>query len=479
MEKRLFLAFFITFLFLLVYSYFLPPTPPTPPVNNQINQTVSSEISSSHQDYSLREEKKLLEAEIGNFILTYSPKGGYIKKVVLLPYGEELSFKNIGYIPEEKDKEFFSRREKNKLIFEDTTGLKKEFSFEDYLIKVSFSFRPSSWAVFYNPLNNNNLEYGYQEYFYFNSQGLQRRNAKKIKPLLELKDALYAGSRDRYFCLSLLKGNYQLTWKKEGQKGVWLILRSPPSQISFYLGPQREKNLKRFELQEIISYGPFDTLGRLVVNSLYFLYTGTKNWGISIILLTFIIYIILFPFTFKSTKAMKKMAEIQPELQALREKYKDNLQKFQKEQVELFKKYRINPLADCLPLLFQLPVFFALFQVFSRFIELKGAAFLWIKDLSLPDRFLKLPLSLPYFGEYLNILPLLMLGINLLQQKFTPSTTSSSDQRFISLFLLGFMGVIFYHFSAALLLYWFTQNLLTFIYQVYFYRQKTASLSLS
>ncbi|MCM8787761.1 MAG: YidC/Oxa1 family membrane protein insertase, partial [Candidatus Omnitrophica bacterium] len=115
---------------------------------------------------------------------------------------------------------------------------------------------------------------------------------------------------------------------------------------------------------------------------------------------------------------------------------------------------------------FQIPVFFSLFQIFSRFIELKGASFLWIKDLTLPDRFIKLPTNIPYFGEYLNLLPIMLIILNFLQQKFTNITVSNSEQKFISNFLLIFIGVIFYHFSSAIVLYWFIQNFLTFIYQL-------------
>jgi len=130
--------------------------------------------------------------------------------------------------------------------------------------------------------------------------------------------------------------------------------------------------------------------------------------------------------------------------------------------MELYRKYKVNPIGGCLPLLFQMPIFLTLYQVLPRFIELKGANFLWIKDLSSPDRFLKLPFSPPL--EYINLLPVLLMILGLIQQKVTTSS-ASSEQKKMGLFFGVFIGVIFYNFPSCLVLYWFTQNLLTFAYQ--------------
>jgi len=167
---------------------------------------------------------------------------------------------------------------------------------------------------------------------------------------------------------------------------------------------------------------------------------------------------------------MKRMQEVQPQIEELRKKYKDNPAKLNKEIIELYRQHRVNPLGGCLPLFFQLPVFIALYQVLLRLVELKGANFLWIKDLTSPDRAIPLKIAIPFVGEYINILPLLLVVINLLQQKFTQLPSQDTQQRQMGMFFVVFIGIIFYHFPSGLVLYWLTQNIFTFIYQFRLYR---------
>ena len=212
-------------------------------------------------------------------------------------------------------------------------------------------------------------------------------------------------------------------------------------------------------------YGFFHSIGVLMVKILYFFHSFTKNWGISLIIFSFFIYSILLPFTMKSTNAMRQMQQIQPLMNELKEKYKDNPTKLQKETMELYKKHKINPLGGCLPMFFQLPIFIALYQVLFRLYELKGAHFLWIKDLSLPDKLFALPFKIPLIGSsHFNLLPIIVMIIGLLQQKITSSNTASKDQKSMGLFFAVFIGFIFYNFPSSLVLYWFVQNLLTLIY---------------
>lgn len=465
MEKRLFYTFLATVLFLIGYSYlmskYFPKTPPVPPAQQiQQNETIKKE------DMVLEEENNLPQTTLGNFVVTYSPRGGYIKKLELLAYHEILFFQNIGIMVKDKDVDFKAALLEDRIVFTADDGRTKEFSFNGYILTLKVTPPSSNMdIVFSNILSNNGLEQGYQEFFYYEDNNFARKNLKQLKEKTELlKNIQFAGFRDRYFCLSLLRGSYGLELRKD-KKMVYALATSPLQEISFYIGPQIEKELKPLGLEGVINYGFFHSIGMVIVWIMHFLYSLTKSWGLSIILLTMLIYTVLFPFTMQSTKAMKKMAEIQPAINALKEKYKNDLQKFQKEQVELFKKYKINPLGGCLPMLFQIPVFFALFQVFSRFVELKGVHFLWIKDLTLPDRAFKIPFNFPFFGEYINLLPIFMVILSFFQQKVTTPSSTASEQKTMSLFLLIFMGVIFYNFASCLVLYWFIQNLLTFAYQ--------------
>jgi YidC/Oxa1 family membrane protein insertase len=170
---------------------------------------------------------------------------------------------------------------------------------------------------------------------------------------------------------------------------------------------------------------------------------------------------------------MKRMQDLQPKIEELKKKYKDNPQKLNKETLELYKTYKINPLGGCLPLFFQLPVFIALYQTFFRFIELKGAHFLWIKDLSLPDRAFVLPFSFPFTlpvlhelsQGYVNILPILYMILAVFQQKYTMGQAGGQQQKSMGMFFVIFIGVIFYDFPACLILYWLIQQFFTFLYQ--------------
>ncbi|MDD5194145.1 MAG: membrane protein insertase YidC [Candidatus Omnitrophica bacterium] len=467
MEKRLLYAFLLSLLFLIGYSVLAPKyLPKTPPTASSSSSTPVQEVKEEPKEspLNLPEKENLSQVRIGNFDVTYSTTGGYIKKLLLLKYQEELSFKNIGFIPQDRDKKFSAQIAGNSIIFTAENGEKKEFYFDGYILKITLPSSLQGQAVlFSNSLSSNMLEQGYQELFFVRENDIRRENFKKVKNE-SYENVNFAGSRSQYFCISLLKGKYSLKTQKTKTE-VELFLSSPSSSISLYIGPQTTNDLKQHGLEGVLNYGFFNAIGVILAWFLHLFYSWTKSWGLSIILLTTFSYIVLFPFTMQSTKAMKKMAQVQPELDKLKSLYKDNMAKLQKEQAELFKKYKINPLGGCLPLLFQMPVFFALLQVFMRFVEVKGVSFLWIKDLTLPDRILKLPMTIPFVGEYLNLLPLLMVALTLVQQKITTPATNK-EQQSMALFFAIFMGVMFYNFAACLTLYWFIQNLLTFAYQL-------------
>jgi YidC/Oxa1 family membrane protein insertase len=207
-------------------------------------------------------------------------------------------------------------------------------------------------------------------------------------------------------------------------------------------------------------------VSKLLLSALRLFHQWTRNWGVAIILLTLLINAILFPLTKKSVVSMHQMKKIQPHMQKLKELHKDNPQKLNKEMMELYKKYNVNPLSGCLPLLLQMPVFISLYQGLIRSIELKGAHFLWVKDLSRPDA-VPLPFSLPFIGASINILPLIMIGMMVVQQKISQGaqTAALSDEQasqqkmMMAVFPLVF-GFLFYNMPAGLVLYWLTNTIL-------------------
>ncbi len=242
---------------------------------------------------------------------------------------------------------------------------------------------------------------------------------------------------------------------------------------TLYAGPSDMKELQSvgLEFEETINYGMFGFISHMLLAVLKFSYKIFHNWGLSIIFLSILLNIILFPLTNKSLKSMQKMQSLQPQMEKLKIQCKDNPQKLNKEIMELYKKYNINPLSGCLPLLLQMPIFIALYQALSRSVDLKNAKFLWIKDLSLPDG-LRLPFTLPLVGNAINILPILMAASMVIQQKISSAAMGAAQteeqkqqQKMMMVIMPVMFGFIFYNMPSGLVLYWFLNTVFTIIEQ--------------
>jgi YidC/Oxa1 family membrane protein insertase len=211
-------------------------------------------------------------------------------------------------------------------------------------------------------------------------------------------------------------------------------------------------------LSDAVDFGFFGFLARPLLHVLKFFYGFLHNYGLAIILLTVIIKLIFWPLTQKSYTSMKGMQKLQPQMQKLREKYKNDKQRLNVELMNLYKEHRVNPLGGCLPMLVQIPVFFALYKTLLISIELRHAPFfLWIADLSAKD---------PYY-----VTPLLMGASMFVQQKLTPSTMDPMQAKLFLAMPIVFT-VLFLNFPAGLVLYWLVNNLLTIGQQYLIYRQK-------
>jgi YidC/Oxa1 family membrane protein insertase len=185
-------------------------------------------------------------------------------------------------------------------------------------------------------------------------------------------------------------------------------------------------------------------------------YSAVGSWGIAIILLTMVVKLATLYWTHKSMKSMKEMAKLRPQLDKLRDKYKDDRQKQQVETMNLFKAHGVNPLAGCLPLLLQMPIWFALYRALSVAAQLYQAEFLWLKDLTAPD---------PYY-----ILPVLMTVTMLLQARMTPTTATGMQQKMLSYGMPLMFGVMGFFFPAGLSLYISTNTILTLFHHLYMHR---------
>ena len=282
-------------------------------------------------------------------------------------------------------------------------------------------------------------------------------------------DVKWSAIQDKYFLSVLMpqKASAALA-KKEGDKLVSAGVRfaaptnGPTMVMQLYAGPKEYDTLKLLNvgLEDTIDFGWFvfgswglvKAVAKPIFYVLRFLFEFTHNYGITIILLTLSIKLIFVPLQYKSYKSMKQMQVIQPKVLALQTKLKDDRERLNKELIKLYKDHKVNPVGGCLPMVLQMPVFVALFNILYMTIDLRQAPFmLWIKDLSVQD---------PYY-----VLPIIMGATMVIQQKITP-TTMDPTQAKIMLFLPVFMTFLFVNFPAGLVLYWLTNNVLTITQQV-------------
>jgi YidC/Oxa1 family membrane protein insertase len=238
-------------------------------------------------------------------------------------------------------------------------------------------------------------------------------------------------------------------------------------QITFYAGPKEYRKLALIGEQFnnnadlVMQFGFFGFFAKGLLLAMNWLHDVTKlGYGWVIVLITVIIKALFWPLTAASTRSMKRMQALAPELKVLKEKYKDDQQKFVQKQMELWKKNKVSPMSGCLPMLIQTPVFIGFFTMIRSAIELRGAHFLWVTDLSKPDTLFMIPgLDFPF-----NLLPLLMGASMLWQSHLTPPApgmdpAQAKMMRYMPLLFLVFL----YNYSAGLALYWTVNNLLTIV----------------
>jgi YidC/Oxa1 family membrane protein insertase len=286
----------------------------------------------------------------------------------------------------------------------------------------------------------------------------------------------WIAQEDKYFFAALVPTSSideARVWQVEDS--TIIAMRAKPGVDSFilYAGPKDQAILQKlgFGLEYIIDFGFFSIIARPIFWLLKFFYNIVGNFGWAIIIVTIILRIPFIPLFEKSQKSMKRMQEIQPKMAALREKYKNKKdpQKMNQEMMELYRKHKVNPVGGCLPLLLQLPIFFAFYKILLSAIELRGAPFiLWIKDLSAPDAlFGHIPSMIPLIGGFaVGPLPIVM-GISMfVQQKMTP-TTADPRQAKMFMFMPIVLTFIFLNFASGLVLYWFVSNLLSIAQQFY------------
>jgi YidC/Oxa1 family membrane protein insertase len=239
-----------------------------------------------------------------------------------------------------------------------------------------------------------------------------------------------------------------------------------------YVGPKGFGALKKYDrgLEEAVDFGTFSGLGRLILDVLNRLKAMTGNYGISIIILTIGIQLLMFPLTIKSFKATLAMKKLQPKIAEIQARFKNDPKRLNVEMMNVYKGSGTNPFGGCLPMLLQLPIFWALFTALRNAYELRGAPFIgWIHDLSTPDVLL-------HVGTFpVHVLPLVMGGAMFFQQRMAGATSDPTQKQMMMMMPIMFT-FMFYSFPAGLTLYWLTNNLMTMAVQWSFQRtNKTPS----
>jgi len=205
-----------------------------------------------------------------------------------------------------------------------------------------------------------------------------------------------------------------------------------------------------------------------------FFYLLIPNYGIAIILLTLVTKLVFLPLTFSSSESMAKMAALNPKMAEIRARLKDKPDMMNKEIAALYKREKVNPLSGCLPLLLQMPVFFALYNLLNSHFELRGAMFIpgWIPDLSVPESIVNFGFAIPLVGwTALRALPLLMVASQLISSKFTQPSSAPQQGGGQAKLMMYALPIVFlfilYDMPSGLVLYWTVQNILSTVQQVY------------
>lgn len=259
---------------------------------------------------------------------------------------------------------------------------------------------------------------------------------------------------------------------KDPQKSLISIqLESNPITISanqtlshkyrLYAGPKRDALLRPFEAEDIIEYGWFGSISKIMLAIMMFFHTTLlAPYGVAIILLTVMVRAAMFPISRKHAKAAKKMKEMQPKFEEIKKKHENDKEKLAKAQMELMKESGF--FSGCLPMLLQLPIFIGLYQALYTSVDLRMAPFLWIDNLAAPDHLAQLPFTIPFLGDQFNLLPLLTVGLFVVQQKlFAPPAANEEQamQQKMMSYMMIVIGFMFYRVPAGLCVYFIASSM--------------------
>lgn len=421
--------------------------------------------------------------------LLLSDKGLLNVKFITESKSINLANHNFSYNQDDDIVEFFVQSEGKKVIqklfqLKENYNLSMNLKIEDFGMIDSYNLGMDTGVYF-----DHNGDKRFKSYIKAVSQ--VDNNIEKIGIKNAAKGKLFYGNIDwtvvksKYFMLAAIPGRrvdlreISVSADNNSLKQIAKIEISRvkvDDSFDFYFGPVDYDNLRTFNigLENSMEFGwkLIRPVSKLILKLLMFLYKMIPNYGIAIIIMSIMIKVVFYPLTHKGMRSTHKMQEIQPLVKEIQAKYKNNPQKAQKEVMAIYKEHGVSPLGGCLPLLLQMPVFFALYPVLQSTIALRHAEFvLWIKDLAVPD---------PYY-----VLPIIM-GISMfLQQKLmSPKLAPNMDEKQMmqmktqKMMMYGmpiFLVFIFKSLPAGLVLYWLSYNLLSIFEQI-FIRKKSEAL---
>lgn len=508
MEKKTILAVVISMIILLVWSRFLR----TPPVEKKVApvpereervEEIEREARVSPRALQIDKEAKRIVVITDTSRIVLTTQGARVLEWSIKEKGNAVdlvleSFRSQGILPLDLEIEgfpglsqaYFQTKEKE-LVLEEGEGRQVLFNYrlgEELLLSKIYRFSYGGYLQSLEVRIHNQSKFPQQignlallwQAGLGTDEALLKENMKMMKArgriegmvTKKLKPSIYTGKIDwigvtnRYFLAAFINREEDFsTGRVESfdkyTPAVSLIAPSSilaPNQIKSYkvdllVGPKDFKYLKNLNigLERTLDFGLFGFLSIIFLSILNFFYKVTYNYGFSIIILTCILQVFTFPLTRKSFKSMEAMKSLQPKINELKLKYKNDPKRLNVEMMNLYRSRKMNPFGGCLPMILQIPIFWALFTMLRSAVELRHSPFIfWIKDLSMKD---------PIY-----VLPILMGATMFLQQKLT--ATGDPAQSKMMMFMPVFFTVIFLKFPSGLVLYWLMNNILTLTMQL-------------
>lgn len=509
MEKRTFLAIILSILILYAYQgIFVGKRANISRVDGSqvidkdefIEEVVEKNEAKKEKNNSIDQKEKLFVFETASLLFHFSDLGGSLKGVTIKEYGETLPVENFFSLPDQDNRFFDLEVINNKIVYSlidqgvvfqkiyDLSRQDYQFDFELNIKNLSEMSKVKSISIspflinseLIDPLSNALREKNLLEYSYLHEDQIKRKgNAFKFskkEDFDKIGQLNRFAFRNRYFCaiVNVDFDTQRFYLESDGENKIKPTVRTKNSVIerdtsqsfyaSVYYGPQNVHHMKEYgkNFEDVVVFSQFgflDFISKLIINIMNLIYRIIPNWGLVIILVSFLVYGAMYPLTIKGMISMKKMQALQPKITKIRDENKNNPKKMNQEVMDLYKENAVNPFSGCLPFVFQMPVFIGLYQALWRYPMFKGAQFLWIKDLAEPDRIMMLSFNLPIIGNEINLLPILMIVIMFFQQKFSSRNMVVTDpnqvmqQKMMLFFMPLMMGFIFYKFASGLTLY--------------------------